>query len=142
MAIDEVDPPMGTHPTNVAAQSGLTAGSVILDNVGNHSLAATRGALTPDGTVQPNGGGHSAGRWIGSMGGVIKTALSSKIERRQLGPSIKTQNGKDLAALKALVEAGKVTPVIDSTYPLSRTPEALRHVGEGHARGTVVITVC
>ena len=113
----------------------------ILDNVGNHSLAATRGALTPNGTVQPNGGGHSAGRWIGSMGGVLKTALSSKIERGQLGPSIKTQNGKDLVALKALVESGKVTPVIDSTFPLSRTPEALGHVGEGHARGTVVITM-
>ena len=113
----------------------------ILDNVGNHSLAATRGALTPDGTVQPNGGGHSAGRWVGSMGGVIKTALSSKVERRQLAPSIKTQNGKDLVALKALVESGKVTPVIDSTFPLSRTPEALGHVGDGHARGTVVITM-
>ena len=113
----------------------------ILDNVGNHSLAATRGALTPDGTVQPNGGGHSAGRWVGSMGGVIKTALSSKIERRQLAPSIKTQNRKDLVALKALVESGKVTPVIDSTFPLSRTPEALGHVGDGHARGTVVITM-
>ena len=49
----------------------------ILDNVGNHSLAARAAALTPDGTVQPNGGGHSAGRWVGSMGGVIKTARCS-----------------------------------------------------------------
>jgi NADPH:quinone reductase-like Zn-dependent oxidoreductase len=113
----------------------------ILDNVGNHSLASTRGALTADGTVQPNGGGHSDGRWIGSMGGVIKTAVSSMFVQRQLGPSIKTQNRKDLFALKALAEAGSITPVIDGTYPLSRTPEAMAHVGAGHARGTVVITV-
>ena len=51
------------------------------------------------------------------------------------------QNRDDLVALKELVEAGKVTPVIDGTYPLSETPEAIGHVGDGHARGTVVITV-
>jgi NADPH:quinone reductase and related Zn-dependent oxidoreductases len=113
----------------------------ILDNVANHSMSSTRRALTPDGKLQTNGGGHSSGRWIGSMGTVIKAAAASMVNRQQLGPSVKYQNSKDLAALKALVEAGKVTPVIDGTYPLSATPEAIGHVGEGHARGTVVITV-
>ncbi len=114
---------------------------LILDNVANHSMSDTRRALTPTGRLQPNGGGHSEGRWIGSMGGVIKSALASMVVRQQLAPSVKFQNRPDLLALKELAEAGKVIPVIDGTYPLSRAPEAMGHVGQGHALGTVVITV-
>ena len=109
----------------------------ILDNVGNHSLSDTRRALTPDGTLQPNGGGHSGG----AMGTLIKAMLTSVFVRQQARPSIKFQNRDDLVILKGLVEAGKVTPVIDGTYPLGETPRAMGHVGEGHARGTVVITM-
>lgn len=112
----------------------------ILDNVANHSLSATRRALTPTGKLQSNNG-TSGGRWFGTMGTVIKTAAVSKFVRQQTGPSIKFPNRKDLVALKGLIEAGKVTPVIDGTYPLSGTPQAIGHVGQGHARGTVVITV-
>jgi NADPH:quinone reductase-like Zn-dependent oxidoreductase len=52
-----------------------------------------------------------------------------------------SSNNKDLIVLKELIEAGKVTPVIDRTYPLSDTPEAFRYLEEVHARGKVVITV-
>ena len=48
---------------------------------------------------------------------------------------------EDLVVLKELIEAGKITPVMDRTYPLSETPQAIGHVGEGHARGKVAITV-
>jgi NADPH:quinone reductase-like Zn-dependent oxidoreductase len=113
----------------------------ILDNVANHSLADTRHALTPNGVLQPNGGGHSSGRWIGSIGGVIKVALIAKFVRQQLGPSVKFQNRADLLALTELIQAGKLTPVIDGTYPLSRTAEGMSHVAEGHARGTVAIAI-
>jgi NADPH:quinone reductase-like Zn-dependent oxidoreductase len=113
----------------------------ILDNVGNHSMSATRRALKPTGSLLSNGGGHSNGHWIGSMGNTLRAAAASMLTRRQGRPSIKFQNRADLVALKDLVEAGKITPVIDGTYSLSRTPAALSHVGEGHARGTVVITV-
>jgi NADPH:quinone reductase-like Zn-dependent oxidoreductase len=51
------------------------------------------------------------------------------------------ENGSDLVALTELIEAGKVTPVIDTTYPLSKVPEAFRHLEEGHAKGKVVIVV-
>jgi NADPH:quinone reductase-like Zn-dependent oxidoreductase len=51
------------------------------------------------------------------------------------------KSGEDLAALKELIEAGKVTPVIDRAYPLSEAPEAIRYLEDGHARGKVVITV-
>jgi NADPH:quinone reductase-like Zn-dependent oxidoreductase len=113
----------------------------ILDNVGNHSLSATRRALTPTGKLQSNGGGHADGRWIGLLGPVIKVLVSSLFARRQLGPSTKFQNRADLVVLKGLIESGKVSPVIDGTYPLSATAEAIGHVGAGHARGTVVITM-
>jgi NADPH:quinone reductase-like Zn-dependent oxidoreductase len=112
----------------------------ILDNVANHSLAETRKVLTATGKLQSNNG-TSGGRWFGTIGTVIKTALGSKFGHQQLGPSIKFQNRKDLIALKELIEAGKVKPVIDGTYPLGEAGEAIGHVGGGHAQGTVVITV-
>lgn len=109
----------------------------ILDNVGNHSLSDVRRALTPNGTLQPNGGGHSGG----ALGPVIKALVSSLVVRQQLRPSVKFQNHDDLVALKGLVEAGKVTPIIDGTYALSGTQDAINRVAAGHARGTVVITL-
>ena len=112
----------------------------ILDNVANHSLSDTRRALNPNGTLQSNNG-TAGGRWLGTMGSVIKTAAVSRFNRQQLGPTIKFPNREDLVALKGLIEAGKVTPVIDGTYPLSGTAQAIGHVGDGHAQGTVVIIV-
>ena len=120
---------------------GVQRYDFILDNVANHSLSDTRRALTPNGRLQSNGGGHSDGHWVGSLGSVIKVAAVSRFVRQQLGPSIKFQNRPDLVVLKDLIESGKVRPVIDRTYPLSETARAIGHVGEGHARGTVVITV-
>ena len=110
---------------------------VILDNVGNRSMARTRRALTPSGTLISNGGGHADGK----LGRTLRTMLVSMVVRQQASPTVKTQNHADLVALKSLVEAGKVTPVIDRTYPLTQTPEAIGHVAAGHARGTVVIAV-
>lgn len=112
----------------------------ILDNIGNHSLSDTRRVLTPTGKLQSNNG-TSGGRWFGTTGTMVKTAAASMFGHQQLGPAIKFQNRKDLLQLKELSEAGKVTPVIDGTYPLSETGAAIAHVGEGHARGTVVIRI-
>ena len=112
----------------------------ILDNVANHSLSDTRRVLTPTGKLQSNNG-TSGGRWFGTMGTVLKSAAVSMFDHRQLGPHIKFVNRKDHEVLKGLIEGGKVKPVIDRTYPLGGAPEAIGHVGEGHARGTVVITV-
>jgi NADPH:quinone reductase-like Zn-dependent oxidoreductase len=100
-------------------------------------MARTRRALAPSGTLISNGGGHADGK----LGRTIRAMLVSMFVREQAGPTVKTQNHDDLVALKALVESGKVTPVIDQTFPLSGTAEAIGHVAAGHARGTVVITV-
>jgi NADPH:quinone reductase-like Zn-dependent oxidoreductase len=67
--------------------------------------------------------------------------MLSPFVSQKLGLFASKENGGDLVVLKELIEAGKVTPVIDTTYPLSEVPEALRHLEEGHARGKVVITV-
>lgn len=108
---------------------------LIFDNVGNHSMSRTRRALVTTGTLISNGGGHSDGK----LARTLRTMIVSVFVRQQASPSVKTQNHDDLVALKELVEAGKVTPVIDGTYPLSETPEAIRRVAGGHARGTIVI---
>jgi len=112
----------------------------ILDNVGNHSPAETRRALTPTGKLQSNNG-TSGGRWFGTTGTMLKTGFASMFGHRQLAPAIKFQNRADLFVLKELIDAGKITPIIDRTYPLGQTGEAIGHVGEGHARGTVVINM-
>ncbi len=117
--------------------TGTERYDLILDNVGNHSMARTRRALTPDGTLISNGGGHEDGK----LGRTVRAMLASMLVKQQASPTVKTQNHDDLVALEALVEAGKVTPVIDRTYPLIETPEAIGHVAAGHARGTVVIAV-
>jgi NADPH:quinone reductase-like Zn-dependent oxidoreductase len=50
-------------------------------------------------------------------------------------------NQEDLAFMKELMEAGKITPVIDRRYRLSETPQAIKYLGEGKARGKVVIMI-
>jgi NADPH:quinone reductase-like Zn-dependent oxidoreductase len=107
---------------------------LILDNVANHSFSDLRRALTPQGIIIPNSG-H------GGMGYVIKAFLLSPFMRQQGSMYLASSNNKDLVVLKELIEAGKVTPVIDRTYPLSDTPEAFRYLEEGHTRGKVVINV-
>ena len=71
----------------------------------------------------------------------MKALVLSLFMRQQGRPFLSLPNKEDLATLKELTESGKVTPVIDRTYPLSETPEAFRYLDEGHARGKVVITV-
>jgi NADPH:quinone reductase-like Zn-dependent oxidoreductase len=75
------------------------------------------------------------------MGYAVRALLRSFFVRQQGRPFLSGSNPEDLALLKELVETGKMKPVIDRTYRLSETPEALGYVGEGHARGKVVITV-
>ncbi len=112
---------------------------LILDNVGNHSLSDTRRPLTPTGTLLANGAAVSG--WVGGLGRPAKAFVLSLFVRQQGRPFVSLPNKEDLATLKELAEAGKVTPVIDRTYPLSETHEAMAHVGEGHAQGTTIITV-
>ncbi|HSK46681.1 MAG TPA: NAD(P)-dependent alcohol dehydrogenase [Coriobacteriia bacterium] len=107
---------------------------LILDNVGNRTFSEYKRVLTPDGIILPNTG--NAG-----IGYVIKAALRSTFARQQGRPFLSTPNLDDLIVLKEFIESGKLTPVIDRTYQLTETPEALEYLGTGHAQGKVVITV-
>jgi len=111
---------------------------LILDNVGDHSMSATRRALAPNGTLLSNGGGHAGG----ALGRMIRLMIVSMFVRQQGKPAPKFENRADLLVLKDLVEAGKIAPVIDAAYPLRETPRAIGHVAAGHARGTVVLAIC
>lgn len=85
--------------------------------------------------------GGSAGRWIGPVARALGALVLSRFVSQTLRPFLSDVNRDDLLTLKELIEAGKVTPVIDRTYPLSETAQAIRYLEAGHARGKVVITV-
>ena len=106
----------------------------ILDNVANHSFTALRRTLTPQGLIIPNSG-H------GGMTYVFKAFLLSPFVRQVGGMYVTKSSGEDLTLLKEWIEAGKVKPVIDRTYPLHDTPEAFRYLEKEHARGKVVISL-
>jgi NADPH:quinone reductase-like Zn-dependent oxidoreductase len=112
---------------------------VMLDLVGNRSLSDCMGTLSRQGTYVLVGVSHMD-RWFG-LARQIKALSLSPFVRRRVRVFIVRHNRADLAVLKELVEAGKVTPVIDRRYPLRDVPEALRYQGEGHSRGKIVITV-
>jgi NADPH:quinone reductase-like Zn-dependent oxidoreductase len=112
----------------------------ILDNVSNHSLSDLRRALTPSGALVPNGGGFD-NHWFASGGRVLRAHVLKRSVDHRLRPFLVSQSHEDLVVLKELIEAGKLTPVIDRTYQLTETAQAIGHVGEGHAQGKVAITV-
>src|SRR6266511_4680508 len=113
---------------------------LILQLAGTRSPSDCRRALTPKGTLLLSSG-ESSGRWIGPIGRIIKALVLSPIVSQRLAPFEAKRSREDLQILKELIEAGKVTPVIDRTYSLSEVPEAIRYLEEGHARGKIVITM-
>jgi len=116
-------------------QSGQQYDLILAAN-GYHSLPAYKRALTPKGVYVMAGGSKAQifeamllGPWMSKTGGKKMGGVSAK------------SNQEDLIFVKGLLEAGEVVPVIDRRYPLHETAEALRYLGEGHARGKVVITM-
>jgi len=112
---------------------------LILDLVGNHSVSDCRRALEPRGMLLLSHGGSS--RWIGPVGQILRALVMSPFVSQKLLTFTAHVTREDLADLKELAEGGKVTPVIDRTYPLSESPDAIRYLETGHVRGKVVITV-
>ncbi|CAN5193661.1 hypothetical protein BH20ACT24_BH20ACT24_10240 [soil metagenome] len=113
---------------------------LILDIAGNRSVSHLRRALAPRGTMVIVGG-EGGGRWFGGIDRQLRAHTLSPFVSQKLGTFISKAKGDDLVVLKELIEAGKVTPVIDRTYPLAEVPDAIRYVHEGHTRGKVVVTV-
>ena len=112
---------------------------VIVDAVGNRSLSDLRRALAPKGTLVVLGGGR--GRLLGPLAQMVRARALSPFVGPRLVPLVAKQTQADLMVLCELIEAGKVTPVIDRTFALSRAAEAMRYLEAGHARGKVIVTV-
>jgi NADPH:quinone reductase-like Zn-dependent oxidoreductase len=120
--------------------AGPTRYDVILDNVSSLPLAQLRRALTPKGILVLNGGG-SPGHVFGPIGGILKAVVVNLFVSQGLRPLPSKQKREELLALTALIDGGKLTPIVDRTYPLADTAEGLSYVEQGHARGKAVVTV-
>lgn len=113
---------------------------LLLDIAGSRSWSEYKRVLTPE-AILVIVGGPKTNRWIGPLSHVIKIRLASLRASQKVVFFVANFNREDFAVLKELLEAGKITPVIDRTYPLSETAGAMRYLGTGHARAKVVITV-
>ena len=111
---------------------------LLFDCVGNHSLSAFRRVLQPKGKCILVGAPHNV--WL-----ILARALAATVLSRVVGQTFVMFMAKlskeDLSVIGGLMEAGKVKPVIDRSYPLAEVPDAMRYLEDGHARGKVVITV-
>jgi NADPH:quinone reductase-like Zn-dependent oxidoreductase len=112
---------------------------LILDSAGNHSLLACRRVLSPTGIHLMVGGPYRG--LIALLARLISAPVLSWFSSRNVRMVLAKRSKEDLAIMRDLMEAGKVTPVVDRRYRLSEVPEAIRYLEEGHARGKVVITV-
>lgn len=112
---------------------------LILAANGNLSIQKYRRALKPGGVCVLAGGGNNSP--LQFLLGELQKWWILKTKHQKIGSFLANINQKDLAFLQELLASGKVKPVIDRRFRLSDTAEALRYLGEGHARGKIVITV-
>jgi NADPH:quinone reductase-like Zn-dependent oxidoreductase len=113
---------------------------VILDSAGSRGWFALRRVLTPRGTLILVGGPKTS-RMFGPLGHVVKVRLAALGSRRKVAFFMAKFNRQDMMVLRDLIDAEKVTPVVDRHYQYADLAQALRYLGEGHARGKVVVTV-
>jgi NADPH:quinone reductase-like Zn-dependent oxidoreductase len=131
------------HAIDYAAEDA-TDGSrrydLIVDIAGNTSLRRLRRALHPTGSLVIVGG-ESKGDLTGGIGRSLRAPLVSPFVRPRLTMLTANEHFADLVALTALIEAGRLTPTIHATYPLSHAPEAMRQLEAGAVRGKIAIAV-
>jgi NADPH:quinone reductase-like Zn-dependent oxidoreductase len=120
--------------------AGGTRYDVIVDIGGNASLRRLRRALTPTGTVAIVGG-ETGGRWLGGFDRMLRAPLLSPFVGQDLRAVTASEDSADMVILKDMIEAGRVTPVVERAYTLAEVPDAIRHLEAGRTRGKVVITI-
>ncbi len=125
----------------------FTAGAerydLIFDIVGNHSFSERRHILKPNGIcvmVGLGGSGWHDGFWS-RIGGELTSYIASRFVKEKFIAYIAEFNKADMTVLRDLIEAGKIKPVIDRTFPFTQVPDAVRYLETGHAKGKVVVTV-
>lgn len=115
---------------------------VIMDNVVNRGILELRRVLTPKGKlILIGGGGIDASPWYGAFKAPIKALFISWFVDQDMGMFVSHHSSEDLAMIAGLMQAGTVTPVIDRTYTLDETAEAMHYLETGRARGKVIITM-
>ena len=105
----------------------------ILDNVSNRSLTDFAVRSLRRGCSSRTAG-NFGNRWFSSAGRLVRAAVLFRFGDQRLGRFLVSMNHADLVVLKDLIETGKVTPVLDRTYPLSDAAQAMDHVGPGMPR--------
>ena len=113
---------------------------LMLDIAGSRSWSACRRVLSPRATLVIVGG-PKTNRLLGPVGRAVRLLPAGLLSSRKVVFFIARFNKADMLVLRELLEAGKVTPVIDRRYELSEIADALRYMGEGHAQGKIVLTV-
>jgi NADPH:quinone reductase-like Zn-dependent oxidoreductase len=113
---------------------------LVLDIAGDRSWGDCKRVLKEDGRLVLVGG-PKTNRWIGPLGHAVGLSLASMRGGRKAKPFLAKMNGDDLRLFAELMAAGTLTPVIDRQYELGEVPAALAYLGEGHARGKVVVSV-
>jgi NADPH:quinone reductase-like Zn-dependent oxidoreductase len=111
---------------------------LVLDIGGNRPLSRLRRVLTRSGTLVIVGG-EGGDRWTGGLHRQLGAMVLSLFVRQRLGTFIAKPNSADLDALRALIEAGSVTPAVDRVVALDHVPDAIRDLASGHVRGKVII---
>jgi hypothetical protein len=119
---------------------GATRYDVIIDTGGRNRLPRLRRALAPTGTLVIVGG-DGGGKVTGGFGRGIRAAMLSPLVRQRLVMLVNTEHHRYLDQLRPLIEAGAVTPALDTTYPLAQAAAAMRHLEAGNARGKIAITI-
>ena len=113
---------------------------LMLDVAGSRSWSECKRVLNPQATLVIVGA-PKGNRLIGPLSHIVKVRLAALRSSQRVVFFIAKVNKADMEVLQELLEAGKVTPVIDRRYELSEVADAFRYLGEGHAQGKIVITV-
>jgi NADPH:quinone reductase-like Zn-dependent oxidoreductase len=112
---------------------------LIVDIAGSPALSRLRRALKRTGTAVIVGG--DGGSWTGGFGRTLRAPLLSPFVSQRLAMLTSKERGSDLDRLTPMLEDGRVQPRLDSSYPLHRAPEAMRHLESGAVQGKVAIVV-
>ncbi|HEV8631880.1 MAG TPA: NAD(P)-dependent alcohol dehydrogenase [Thermoanaerobaculia bacterium] len=120
-------------------REGAARYDLVLDCIGNHSLAACRRVLAPSGRYVQVGG--QGGQWLGPLPRALAILVLSRLVSQELSLMLARGSQADLVTMRDLMAAGRVRPVIDRRYSLAAAPEAIRYLEAGHARGKVVLAV-
>jgi NADPH:quinone reductase-like Zn-dependent oxidoreductase len=133
------------HVIDYTQQDFTQGGSqfdVVMDNVANRGILEVRRVLSPKGKlILIGGGGPDASPWYGAFKAPVKALFVSWFVDQDMSMFISHHSGEDLATIARLMQEGKVIPVIDRTYPLAETVEAMTYLETGRARGKVVVTM-